>query len=820
MQLNEIIYSSTNDYEISKAIKKAINDYLNSIHNIENGKDFFVKHTKKMDEFITLIYRYLIKKNFDNFTPPINSIPITIIALGSYGREQLSIYSDIDIMIVYKNIPGYNIKQIIENYITMLWDLGLKIGHRVHELKDLFKASNEDITIKTAMLESRFIVGSKFLWYEIENELNKIRNYQKKEYILAKYNEMKQRHKKFPIKMEPNIKEGFGGIRDSNTLLWITKVLFNYPNNSYLVPKYADEEEFREYRTSLEFLFKTRVYLHLSAKKKVDTVYLQYQREIALNMGYKDSSRMPAERKFIRDLLKSLWSVNTFCEITIKKLIKPFLYSHSFKEIKEKRVKKNFFLCENKLYSNFYTKHSFKEYLKELIYIKEQFLKTDISVIYNLKIKKTQTTKTLIKSLFYTKNIYPLFFALYRANKLEEIIHPFEKIKYLAQFDGYHQYPVDIHSLYTLKELENIEEFQNLNEEQKALLRFTAFFHDLGKGRIEDHHIVGAKLAKDFAKEINFKNEEIIAKLIRYHTLMSNISQREDIFNDKVILSFAEIVENKEFLDYLYILTIADMKAVGDGVFNEFKANLLKTLYENTLNALENKELLNEITHRKRKEKILTNKEEFKILPLKLRKGALKTPSNQLFLQNSTSKILELLNWLKDIKDIKIKFENDKHLIIHIAKKNLNFSLGWFLEKLSKLNLIHLSIYIIGDIKYFKIEFDKKVDEYDLPLIEKWINAAFQEKKEIKNRVNFKKDEITIDCNHSQNYASLKIKTKDKKGIVSTITDIFDKFDINIEDVKITSQKNIARDLFIIPKASGFCEKRDKIVKILTKDEK
>ena len=298
---------------------------------------------------------------------------------------------------------------------------------------------------------------------------------------------------------------------------------------------------------------------------------------------------------------------------------------------------------------------------------------------------------------------------------------------------------------------------------------------------------------------------------------MSNVAQREDIYNDKVILSFAEVVENKEFLDYLYLLTIADIKAVGGNVFNDFKANLLKQLYKNTLNALENKELLSEISTRKRKEKILQNKEEFKKLPLKLKKAILKSPSNQLFLQNSTTEILELLNWIKEDKELKIKFENDKHLIIHIAKKeNLNFSIGWFLEKLSKLNLLHLSIYKIGDIKYFKIEFDKKVDEYDLPIIEQWIKEAFKEKKEIKEKIKFKKEEFIIDCNHSQNYASLKLTTKDKKGIISTIMDIFDKFDINVEDVKITSLKNIARDLFIIPKDSGFCEKRDEILKRLT----
>ncbi len=815
MQLNELIYTSNDDFEISQKIKKAIEEYLNQT-KIEGGKDFFVKHTKQMDFFIALIYKYILKKSFNEYRPPMNNIPITLIALGSYGREQLSIYSDIDIMIVYKETPGYNLKETISNFITMLWDLGLKIGHRVHKIEDLFPASNEDITIKTAILESRFITGSKFLWYKTENELNKIRTHNIKEYILVKYEEMQNRHKKFPISMEPNIKDGFGGIRDSNNLYWMTKVIFNYPTTKYLTPKYASEEEYKEYRVALEFLFKTRVYLHLVARKKTDKVYIEYQRDIALKMGYTDSARLKAERKFIKDLLKSLWTVNTFCEINIKNIIKKYLYSHPYKEMKNKRVSKNLCLCECVLYSNFKTDQKFEEYIKNILNTKEEFYKCVISVVNNLKKKKYRMHKNTIKKLFYFKNLYPLFFALYRAGKLQKIIPDFGKIKYLAQFDGYHQYPVDIHSLYTLKEIEKVDMFKSLSNDEKAILRFTAFYHDLGKGRREEHSVVGAKLAKNFALKIGLQKTKIIEKLIKHHTLMSNTAQREDIYNDKVILSFAQTVENEKFLKYLYILTIADIKAVGKNIFTSYKANLLQTLYKNTLNALQNRELLSEMGHRKRKEKILQNKEEFKTLPLKIRKAVLKSPSNQLFLQNSIQNIIKTAEWIKDVEEFKVKFENTKHLCIHLAKKDhLNFAIGWFLEKLQHLNLNHLSIYKIGDVKYFKIEFEEKVEDYDLETIKEFIQNAFG-KKEIYTKVKFSKKDFEIDCNHSQNYASVKLKKADKKGIISTIMNTFDKFSISVEDVKISTQKKTARDLFIIPKDSGFCDKKEEILKALT----
>jgi [protein-PII] uridylyltransferase len=710
-------------------------------------------------------------------------------------------------MIVYKDIKGYNLKEIIENYITMLWDLGLKIGHRVHEIKDLFPASNEDITIKTAMLESRFIYGSKFLWYEIQNELNKIRNYNKKEYILAKYEEMLNRHKKFPISMEPNIKDGFGGIRDSNTLLWINKVIFNYPNNAYLVPKFASEEEFKEYRSALEFLFKVRVYLHLAAKKKIDTVLLTYQREIALNMGYSDSPRIKAERKFIRDLLKSLWSVNTFTSILIKKLIKPYLYSHTFSQMKNKRIKPYYYLCEDTIYTTFNNKQNFKEIFTTLLEI--DFKKYDVSIVSTLKEKKHKLSKKLKKELFYKKNLYPFLFALYKSGKLEKIIPAFEKIKHLAQFDGYHQYPVDIHSIMTLYNVENIRYrdienvYKNLPKDKKRILKIVALFHDLGKGRLKDHHLVGEKLVEIFMKNLEFEETEIYLakKVVKYHTLLSNVAQREDIDNDKVLLNFANIVEDKITLDILYILTYADMEAVGKGIFNSYKKYLITTLYKNTLEVIENRELLLLSSKRNNKEKLLKKESHFLQLPKEWQKKVLDSPSSQLFIKNSVDRIVQIVKKMYQTESYQYSISTTP-LSVEIIKRGINFDLGYFLAKLSY-SVTHIAIYKVDDVKYFKIDFEEEGDE--------WSVAELIEKSFKTNSYQFKNpgikwEEFTLDCNHSKNYLALKLKTTDKKGIISFVMYLMDKYGIDVEDIKISVQRDVVRDILIINKNSGFCE--------------
>ena len=188
IQIEELISKNATDFQISKVFKTYYKNYLDSIDTTvetTGGKDFFIKHTKHTDKFLILLYKYILRKNFASHQPMSSSIPISLIALGSYGREQLCIYSDIDIMILYENVKGYNLKGIMEEFITLAWDCGLKLGSRVHELSEVKDAVKEDITIKSSILESRMIYGSKILWYGYENVLSKIRKTNQNTIIIA-----------------------------------------------------------------------------------------------------------------------------------------------------------------------------------------------------------------------------------------------------------------------------------------------------------------------------------------------------------------------------------------------------------------------------------------------------------------------------------------------------------------------------------------------------------------------------------------------------------------------------------------------------------
>ena len=815
--LEEIIYSNKDDFEIIKELKNRIKEYTQNLEEEASGKQFFLKYTKKMDQFITITFKFVLQKVFGFYRPNINSLPIVLTAMGSYGREQLSLYSDIDIMIVYREIKGYNLKEIIETFITMLWDLGLEIGHRVHKVDELLEVSRKDIMIKTPILESRYIFGSKYLWVEVENELKKIRLDNQKEFVLARYNRMKEYHKKFPLSMEPDIKRGFGGMRDANTLFWIAKVIYGVNNNSELVGILYDESDYREYRSALEFIFRVRTHLHIITKRHKDIVLIDYHRDIALKLGYQDKLRIKAEREFVKDLLKSLWTINRFSSIYIKKMLRKFQYNP--KNIsKIERVAKYYYICENKIYINWNNKDSMKDSFKVLL--ENNFKYYDVSLVNLFYHQKGNITKTQLKELFNKTDVYPIIKALFKANKLSEIIPQFRKIKHLAQFDGYHQYPVDIHSIMTLYNIENIQYkniqmiYNSLDKKNKQILKIVALFHDLGKGRVRDHHIIGEKLIEVFLKNLNFKDNEInlAKKLIRYHTTMSNIAQREDIDNDKVLLKFANIVQTKEFLDMLYVLTYADINAVGDNIFNSFKENLLKQLYLNTIESLENKELLFQSTRRARKEKQLEKNSTFLSLPKSWQKKVLNSPSTQLFLKNSVENIALIADKMEKCE----KYQYDivcNPFSIEIIKKGIEFNLGYFLAKLSYLPLRHIAIYKIDNVKYFKIEYEAKIEEDNKLFIEEIIEESFKWEKQINfNKPMLKKDDFVVDCNHSKNYLALKLQTEDKKGIIAFIMEVMDKYKIDVEDIKISVQKNIVRDILIINKNSQFCENREKIL--------
>ncbi|HHD79589.1 MAG TPA: HD domain-containing protein, partial [Epsilonproteobacteria bacterium] len=400
-----------------------------------------------------------------------------------------------------------------------------------------------------------------------------------------------------------------------------------------------------------------------------------------------------------------------------------------------------------------------------------------------------------------------------------------KKVVDLPQFDGYHQYAVDIHSIRCMYHLEHIEDdfirslFENFNEDEKGMLKIVTFLHDAGKGRKRDHHHVGASLFKVFAHKLHM-DEKLIKMgetLILYHTLMSNVAQREDIYNEKVILGFASHFPNQKMLDMIYVLTYADMSGVGADIYNSFSAKLIRTLYKHAKEMLGKTTMLDEAAKRAKKEQSLKKNIDFMTLKKSEQKKILNIPSNLLFLRYHPQRIVDISKKAFETTEYQYHISNHAHLTIEIIRSD-NFNLAYLLSKMNNLDIVNMDICkLFNELKYFKIDFAQKIDKEEITLIEEFIHHAFRHQhKSVEHIIDIHKKDITIDCEHSKTYALMHLKNKDQKGLLAYVIETFDEMSIDIVTAKVHTLKNRVRDMFLIEKNGNFCHNVDRIIEKLT----
>ena len=812
-KVEQLIHENATDFEIAKVLKQDIKAYFETLPELfsqSSGKDFLVKHTRKIDTIVALVYKVSTRAMFGNYLPMKNSIPIAVAALGSYGREQLCVHSDIDLMLVYEDIPGYQSKALIEKMLYLFWDTGLKLGHRVHELSELPEVARGDITIKSAILESRFIEGSRSLWAGIENKITLIRKETPEKFIREKLQEQRNLHQKFPLTMEPNLKEGVGGFRDANLVFWIGKLLYNVPRIRELPASIVQEADYREFRIALEFLFRVRSALHLVSEKKEDRVRLERIPEIASLLGYDTTPH--AQMRFAKKTTESLRVVNLFGKIWLEALVSeyvPDIYD-DYLLIKEETTLSKLILSLNQHAHTVFEAHP--RVLKALIHAKKPE-------------RPSQNLYRVISDIFHQDSAYSVLKALHGARLLKYAIPPIKKVVDLPQFDGYHHYSVDMHSLKCLSFLENIEDpllltcYEGLEKKEKHLLKIVTFLHDAGKGRKKDHSLVGVSLFRLFAAKIGIDQALINmgVKLIQYHDLMSTTAQREDLYNEKTILQFASRFKSKTLLDMIYLLTYADMNGVGGGIYTNFNAKLLRTLHQESIASLQHDKILTTTARRLKRIEGLKRNKRFKAFPKSIQKKILSIPANELFIYNSIPQILSIIDMTLEVSDLQYKITNTQFLTIEIVRKK-ELNLAFILSRLSRLNVVNLSIAKLFDgLKYFKIDFNEVIEEGELPQLERIIldsiNADAQAKL-VKPEIN--PNEIEIDCEHSREYGVLRLRTKDQRGLLAFVTHLFDKLEIDIVSTKIHTSKYRVNDLFLIEKDGNFCHNTEEIIKELT----
>jgi len=824
-QIEDLIDKNASDFEISKLFKAYINEYKNSLGELferNQGKDFLVIHTKALDSIIMLMYKTVLRRLFGNYLPMRSSIPVAFIALGSYGREQLCVHSDIDLMIVYEKNEGYNTSAIIEKFLYLAWDAGLKLGHRVHEVNDLLSASREDITIRTAMMESRLIIGSPFTWSAVQNKLTAIRHDNPKAFILAKIEEAEMRRKKFPSSMQPHIKEGVGGLRDSQLLYWIAKTLYGVNTLKELTGILFSDEQYREYRIALELLFRVRSALHLLSGKQQDQLVLDYMPRIAQMLGFTD------EKRLVTKLLEAQWRINNFTQIYVKKMARIYMHDqNSIALLRKGKLQKGFYSVNGVVYASYHLPTpSINTLLEMLANLEDRDWEFDPSVLFHFTYSAIQhplraKTFALLRKLFERDHLSVILKLFYEAGILHQLIGAFKKVLHLPQFDGYHHYPVDVHSIKCIEALENIKDpivkalYLPLSQADKLLLKAVILLHDTGKGRKQDHSEVGAKLIVPFVKNLKLPPHQFerAALLVRHHVLMSHVAYRENLYHEKTLYQFMSKIKTPENLTLLYILTYADINGVGPETYTSFGANLLHELYEASLEIASQNDRISDAVKRQNKEKKLINDPAFTQLSKIEQKKILSIESNLFFFKHTPSEIITVSKEAFGCQNFTYQLDTEEGLIIHIFRK-IPLNLGYLLGKLSYLDVASMDIFTLFDgIKYFKIEFLQRPKEGTLDQIRMIIEEAFDMSRKLDlPKPIIKPGDITLECDHSIHYAQLNLTTANQRGLLAYFVHLFDEANINIATAKIHTNKNIARDHFLIEKQNRMCDNAREII--------
>ncbi|MCQ2914915.1 MAG: [protein-PII] uridylyltransferase [Alphaproteobacteria bacterium] len=517
---------------------------------------------------------------------------LTLVAVGGYGRKELAPCSDIDLLILVRNSQVNT--DAISELVSLLWDMGLKVGQSVRTPEECINDAKSDITIATNMLEARFICGDEALFYEFDSKYTDLISDEnvKNEFFNAKILERNSRHERMgqsKYLLEPNIKESRGGLRDLHLLFWLSKYLFSITDIHDLVANGLISEKVCEtFLKAHKFLTTVRCHLHLFKKKPGDVLTLDMQQKIAEKMGYTDRLNQNAVERFMKHyylISKDVGELSWIFTVAISE------YLTTAQSIEPIENEPYFCLINDKIA----LKESADLNLNPVLIIKTFYLKALFGKpIYPDTLTKIKQNAKLVRKLRSNKEARDYFFKIIMMEHCESTVRnmlessviamyipEFIKIIAQVQFDMYHIYTTDEHSLKTLGYL--CSEYKGEN----FVLPLTALLHDIGKG-MGHHEIVGAEIAKKITTRLGILEAEAddVCWLIRNHLKMSETAFRRDIEDKKTIADFANIVQSPERLKKLYLLTRADIKAVGPNVWNGFKERLLLDLFNRTLNYL------------------------------------------------------------------------------------------------------------------------------------------------------------------------------------------------------------------------------------------
>jgi len=573
------------------------------------------------DEIIRILFEFVLRHLYPSENPS-EAERMAIVATGGYGRGLLAPGSDIDLLFLlpYKQTAWG--ESVAEAILYCLWDIGLKVGHATRSIDESIRQAKADMTIRTAILESRFLFGDRKLFDELITRFDKsVVQGSGPKFIAAKLAEREERHRRAGQSrylVEPNVKDGKGGLRDLHTLFWIAKYVYRVHDVEELIDRGVfDREELNLFRRCEDFLWSVRCNMHFLAGRAEERLSFDIQREIAVRLGYTQHPGLKDVERFMKHYFLTAKDVGDLTAILCAALedqqAKPApVLSRMMSKLRPRGRRP---LTESEDFHDDNNRLTIAE--------SDVFARDPVNLIrmfryaqkYNLVLHPdamrtaTKSLKLIDSKLRHNPEANRIFLEIITSNDAEIIlrrmnetgvlgrfVRAFGRVVAMMQFNMYHHYTVDEHLLRCIGVLAEIErgsneEFvlandlmQKILPEHRTLLYVALLLHDVAKGRIEDHSIAGARVARAFCPRLGLSPAatETVAWLVEKHLVMSTVAQSRDLSDRKTIENFAAVAQSLERMKLLTILTTADIRAVGPGVWNGWKAQLLRTLYYET----------------------------------------------------------------------------------------------------------------------------------------------------------------------------------------------------------------------------------------------
>ena len=629
-ELDKLADSSTPERELRTALalrlKVALADGRATAERLlrkdRNGRRCAERLCRLQDEIIRLVFGFTAKHLYRSENPS-EAEYMAIVATGGYGRGLMAPGSDIDLLFLlpYKKTAwGESIAEFI---LYCLWDMGLKVGHATRSIDECIRQAKADMTIRTSLLETRFLLGNHKLYDEFLTRFDKqVVQGTAAEFVAAKLAEREERHRRAGQSrylVEPNVKDGKGGLRDLHTLFWIAKYVYRAREAEELVERGVfNHQEYRLFRRCESFLWAVRCHMHFHTGRAEERLSFDIQREIAVRLGYTTHPGMKDVERFMKHYFLIAKDVGDLTAILCAELEDQQTKDAAMlnRLVARLRPARNRTLSES---DDFVVDHNrinvtdanvFQRDPTNLIRIFHLAQRHNLAFHPDAMRAATRSLRLIDKELRENPEANRLFFEILCAKENAEIvlrrmnetgvlgrfIPDFGRIVSMMQFSMYHHYTVDEHLLRCIGVLAEIERGENqeyalanglirtIQPEHRALLYLAVFLHDIAKGGIEDHSIAGARIARRLGPRLGLSpaETETVAWLIEKHLVMSTVAQSRDLSDRKTIENFSEVVQSLERMKLLTILTTADIRAVGPGVWNSWKAQLLRTLYYET----------------------------------------------------------------------------------------------------------------------------------------------------------------------------------------------------------------------------------------------